>query len=53
LVAVRIAEAASRRLDDIYRYTRNRWGDEQAGAAEMPHSCTMRFHHPVGSRERE
>jgi plasmid stabilization system protein ParE len=30
LPAVRIAEAASQRLDDIYRYTRDRWGDEQA-----------------------
>ncbi len=29
-MAVRIQEAASLRLDDIYRYTRNRWGEEQA-----------------------
>lgn len=29
-MAVRIQEAASIRLDDIYRYTRDRWGDEQA-----------------------
>lgn len=28
--AVRIQEGASHRLDDIYRYTRNRWGDHQA-----------------------
>ncbi|MDR2187169.1 MAG: type II toxin-antitoxin system RelE/ParE family toxin [Azonexus sp.] len=27
---VRIQEAASWRLDDIYRYTRDRWGSEQA-----------------------
>jgi len=30
LVAVRIQQAASHRLDEIYRYTRNRWGLEQA-----------------------
>lgn len=30
MAAVRIQEAASRRLDDIYRYTRDRWGIEQA-----------------------
>jgi plasmid stabilization system protein ParE len=29
-VAVRIQAAASHRLDDIYRYTRARWGAEQA-----------------------
>lgn len=29
-MAVRIQEAASLRLDDIYRYTRNRWGEAQA-----------------------
>jgi plasmid stabilization system protein ParE len=29
-MAVRIQEAASLRLDDIYRYTRDRWGSEQA-----------------------
>lgn len=28
--AIRIQEGASHRLDDIYRYTRDRWGDEQA-----------------------
>lgn len=28
--AVRIQEAASHRLDDIYRHTRDRWGTEQA-----------------------
>ncbi len=28
--AVRIQEAASLRLDDIYRYMRNRWGETQA-----------------------
>ena len=28
--AIRIQEAASLRLDDIYRYTRDRWGEEQA-----------------------
>ncbi|MEC5317578.1 type II toxin-antitoxin system RelE/ParE family toxin [Brenneria populi subsp. brevivirga] len=27
---VRIQEAASYRLDEIYRYTRERWGTEQA-----------------------
>ena len=30
MIAVRIQEAASHRLDEIYRYTRNRWGTEQA-----------------------
>ncbi|WP_417607860.1 type II toxin-antitoxin system RelE/ParE family toxin [Primorskyibacter flagellatus] len=29
-MAVRVQEAASLRLDDIYRYTRDRWGPEQA-----------------------
>jgi toxin ParE1/3/4 len=29
-VAVRIQEAATHRLDEIYRYTRDRWGAEQA-----------------------
>ena len=29
-MAVRVQEAASLRLDDIYRYTRDRWGAEQA-----------------------
>jgi len=29
-VAVRIQQAASHRLDDIYRYTRDRWGEAQA-----------------------
>ena len=28
--AIRIQEGASHRLDDIFRYTRDRWGDEQA-----------------------
>lgn len=27
---VRVQEAASLRLDEIYRYTRDRWGSEQA-----------------------
>jgi plasmid stabilization system protein ParE len=30
VAAVRIQEAASHRLDEIYRYTRDRWGTEQA-----------------------
>lgn len=30
MAAVRIQEAASLRLDDIYRYTRERWGEAQA-----------------------
>lgn len=30
MAAIRIQEAASHRLDDIYRYTRERWGTEQA-----------------------
>ena len=30
MTAIRIQEAASHRLDDIYRYTLNRWGPEQA-----------------------
>ena len=29
-MAVRVKEAASLRLNDIYRYTRERWGVEQA-----------------------
>ena len=29
-MTVRIQEAASHRLDDIYRYTRDRWGEAQA-----------------------
>ena len=28
--AIRIQDGASHRLDDIYRYTRDRWGDAQA-----------------------
>lgn len=28
----RVPEAASRRIDDIYRYTRDRWGIDQADA---------------------
>jgi len=27
---VRVQEAASRRLDHIYQYTRDQWGDQQA-----------------------
>ena len=27
---IRIQDAASHRLDEIYRYTRNRWGTQQA-----------------------
>ena len=30
-MAIRVQEAASLRLDEIYRYTRDRWGIEQAG----------------------
>lgn len=30
MAAVRIQQAASHRLDDIYRYTRERWGEAQA-----------------------
>ena len=30
MASVRIQEAASHRLDEIYRYTRERWGNEQA-----------------------
>ena len=30
MAAVRVQEAAARRLDDIYRYTRDRWGVAQA-----------------------
>ncbi len=29
-MAVRVQEGASRRLDEIYRYTRDRWGETQA-----------------------
>lgn len=29
-MVVRVQEAASLRLDEIYRYTRDRWGAEQA-----------------------
>ena len=28
--AIRVQERASHRLDDIYRYTRDKWGGEQA-----------------------
>ena len=28
--SVRVQEAASWRLDEIYRYTRDRWGEQQA-----------------------
>lgn len=30
MAAIRIQEAASHRLDEIYRYTRERWGKDQA-----------------------
>lgn len=30
MAAIRIQEAASHRLDEIYRYTRERWGRDQA-----------------------
>ena len=30
MAAIRIQEAASRRLDEIYRYTRSQWGEAQA-----------------------
>lgn len=30
MAAVRVQQAASHRLDDIYRYTRDRWGEAQA-----------------------
>jgi toxin ParE1/3/4 len=30
MASVRVQEAASHRLDEIYRYTRDRWGVEQA-----------------------
>ena len=30
MAAIRIQEGTSHRLDDIYRYTRDRWGDDQA-----------------------
>lgn len=29
-MAIRVQEAASSRLDEIYRYTRDRWGEAQA-----------------------
>ncbi len=29
-MALRVQEVASLRIDEIYRYTRDRWGDEQA-----------------------
>lgn len=29
-MAIRVQEAASVRLDEIYRYTRDRWGEAQA-----------------------
>jgi len=31
MAGIRIQAGASLRLDDIYRYTRDRWGAEQAG----------------------
>lgn len=30
MAAIRIQEAASHRLDEIYRFTRERWGEKQA-----------------------
>lgn len=30
MASIRIQEAASHRIDDIYRYTQDRWGTEQA-----------------------
>ena len=30
MVTIRIQEGASHRLDGIYQYTRDRWGEEQA-----------------------
>ncbi len=30
MAAIRVQEAASYRLDEIYRYTRDRWGTEHA-----------------------
>lgn len=30
MVEVRVQDAASHRLDDIYRYTREQWGEAQA-----------------------
>lgn len=30
MTQIRIQKAASLRLDDIYRYTRDRWGEDQA-----------------------
>lgn len=30
MAGIRVQESASRRLDDIYRHTRERWGAEQA-----------------------
>ena len=30
MAAIRVQEAASHRLDEIYRYTRDGWGTEQA-----------------------
>lgn len=31
-MTIRVQEAASHRLDEIYRYTRDRWGGEQANS---------------------
>jgi toxin ParE1/3/4 len=31
-MAIRVQEAASVRLDEVYRYTRDRWGEAQAEA---------------------
>ncbi|PIE37291.1 MAG: plasmid stabilization protein [Gammaproteobacteria bacterium] len=30
MTAIRIQQGASHRLDDIYRYTRDRWGEDRA-----------------------
>ena len=32
MISVRVQEAASFRIDEIYRYTRERWGGDQADA---------------------
>lgn len=32
MAAIRVQEAASHRLDEIYRYTRDKWGVDQANS---------------------
>ena len=51
-MAIRVQEAASLRLDEIYRYTRDRWGVEQADRCitDLFAACGKLEVHGVASR---